>query len=185
MLTVVLIKIIKPGLLTSQRILIFNIRGVTEWLWSKGVLDNVKKWGNSKFWFWSGARPWGANHFGSREHLRQCQKLRKTILIFILIRSATPEESQRWRTASPSATQCSRRPGLFCPCLWISQSVIRFSDVCNKHRQYFKFFAKNDFWTMFQSSCPKWLLTRNKEMPCLNCRLIEMGEMACYQVVPA
>ena len=22
-------------------------------------------------------------------------------------------------------------------------------------------------------------------MPCLNCRLIEMGEMACYQVVPA
>ena len=25
-------------------------------------------------------------------------------------------------------------------------------------------------------------MTRNKEMPCLNCRLIEMGEMACYQV---
>ena len=68
---------------------------------------------------------------------------------------------------------------------WIPQGVIRFSDVCNKHRRYFKLFAKNDFSTMFQSSCPKWLLTRNKEMPCLNCRLIEMGEMACYQVVPA
>ena len=26
------------------------------------------------------------------------------------------------------------------------------------------------------------MMTRNKEMPCLNCRLIEMGEMACYQV---
>merc|ERR1712108_9175 len=25
------------------------------------------------------------------------------------------------------------------------------------------------------------IITRNKEMPCLNCRLIEMGEMACYQ----
>ena len=75
MLTLVLIKIIKTGLLTSQRILIFNIRGVTEWLWSKGC----KKMKKFKIWFWCGARPWGENHFGSREHLRQCQKLRKTI----------------------------------------------------------------------------------------------------------
>ena len=56
----------------------------------------------------------GGDYFGKREHLRQCQKLRKTILIFILIRSASPEENQRWRTASPSATQCSKRPGSFC-----------------------------------------------------------------------
>ena len=26
-----------------------------------------------------------------------------------------------------------------------------------------------------------FVLIRSKELPCLNCRLIEMGEMACYE----